>query len=54
MTIKTFATALILCISPIAAQAVCSGHGVEQQAMSCAEGAQWDTDSGTCLPVASS
>ncbi len=54
MTIKTFATALILCLGPLAVQAECSGAMHEQQAMSSTEGNQWDSTSGTCIPVASS
>ena len=48
MTIKTLVTSALLALSPLAAYAAC-GH--EQQAMSCAEGMQYDAESGSCKAV---
>ena len=53
MRLKTFTTVLILSLAPMSAFAQCVGSHAEQQAMSCAEGSQWDQVSGTCVPVAS-
>lgn len=53
MSLKTFTTALILSIAPISAFAQCSHGAIEQQAMSCAEGSQWDAEEGTCVPLVS-
>jgi hypothetical protein len=51
MTLKTFVAAMILSVSPLAAFAQCSGQ-MDQQAMSCAEGTQYDVETGTCVPIA--
>ena len=41
---------LVLLSSPLAAWAACTGH-VEQQAMSCAEGQEWDPETNACVPI---
>lgn len=41
---------LVLLTSPLSAWAACTGHG-EQQAMSCAEGQQWDNETNACVPI---
>ena len=51
MSLKTFTTALILSLAPMTAFAQCTHGGIEQQAMSCAEGTQWDPEAATCVPV---
>lgn len=51
MALKTFVAAVLLSLSPLAAFAQCSGQ-LDQQAMSCAEGSQYDVETGTCVPVA--
>ena len=42
--------ALALLSSPLAAWAECSGHR-DQQAMSCAEGMQWNAETNACVPI---
>lgn len=54
MHLKTFLTAAILSLAPLSAMAMCSGAGMEQHAMSCIEGTQWDAEAGTCTPVTTS
>lgn len=49
MTIKTLLTAAALAVAPAFAFAACGGHS--QQAMSCADGLVYDTESGTCKVV---
>ena len=41
---------LTLLSAPLSAWAQCSGHS-EQQAMSCAEGTQWNAETNSCVPV---
>ncbi|SMY09067.1 hypothetical protein [Flavimaricola marinus] len=53
MTLKTFVAAMILSLSPLAAIAECGHSAAQQQAMSCMEGSQFDTATGTCVPIAS-
>ena len=48
---KTALTVLVLALLPGIAAAQC-GH--ERQAMSCAEGMQFDPETGTCIPVVTS
>lgn len=53
MKVQTFLTAAALTLaSALSAQAACSGHS--DQAMSCAEGMIWDTDSRSCVPQTTS
>ena len=54
MNLKTFLTAAILSLAPLSATAMCSGAGMEQHAMSCVEGTQWDAEAGICTPVTTS
>lgn len=54
MNLKTFLTAAILSLAPLSAMAMCTEAGMEQHAMSCIEGTQWDAESGTCTPVTTS
>lgn len=42
--------ALVLLSSPLSAWSACMGHS-DQQAMSCAEGSQWDEEVNACVPV---
>lgn len=53
MSLKTLLTTLTLSLLPIGAYAQC-GHSASTQAMSCAEGTQWDEASATCIPVTTS
>ncbi|EYD77065.1 hypothetical protein Rumeso_01324 [Rubellimicrobium mesophilum DSM 19309] len=41
---------LVLVASPLAAWAECQGHH-DQQAMSCAEGMQWNPETSSCVPI---
>lgn len=51
--IRTFILSAILALgSTVTAQAFCAGH--DKQAMSCAEGAIWDSATQSCVPLASS
>lgn len=54
MHLKTFLTAAILSLAPLSAMAMCSGAGMEQHAMSCVEGTQWDAEAEICTPVTTS
>ena len=45
-------TAALTLASAVSAYASCNWH--EQQAMSCAEGTTWDTESKSCVPQATS
>jgi hypothetical protein len=47
---KRVVLALVLMSSPLTAWAQCSGHS-EQQAMSCAEGSQWNAELNACVPI---
>lgn len=54
MTLKTTLAAAVLVLAPgLALAQGCSGYGhaMEQQAMSCMEGTQWNVETGTCVPV---
>ncbi len=55
MTLKTLTTALALTLLPglaLAGGMGCGGtHGATQEAMSCAEGMVFDTETGTCVPI---
>lgn len=51
MRLKTIVAALILSAAPFAAFAQCSHGQAEQQVMSCAEGLQFDVETGTCVPI---
>lgn len=54
MTFKTALVALALTVTPAIAMAECSWAKQDQMTMSCADGTQWDAQSQTCVPVASS
>ncbi len=49
MTIKTLLTAAALVVAPLAAWADCSYHN--EAKMTCAEGSEYDSASGTCKVV---
>lgn len=51
MTIKTLTMALCLTLAPALAVAEGCNYGKHQQAQSCAEGSQYDTETGTCVAV---
>jgi hypothetical protein len=53
MKLKTLLAALALTITPALAMADCSWRS-EQVTMSCAEGAQWDETTQTCVPTVTS
>jgi len=53
MKLKFALAALALVAMPSFALAAC-GHGKDRQAMTCAEGSTWDSETSTCQPVASS
>ena len=49
---KTTLTALVLTLLPgLALAQDCSGKAHQDTAMSCAEGHQLDTETGTCVPT---
>jgi hypothetical protein len=55
MNVKTLLSAAVLAMLPGLAFAQCSGQAAhDQQAMSCAEGTQWDAQTATCTPVTTS
>ncbi len=55
MTIKTVFAAAVLALVPALSQAACTGEShADQQAMTCADGTQWDAETATCLPVINS
>jgi hypothetical protein len=54
MPVKTFLAAAVLALLPGLSFAMCSDAKMDQQAMSCAEGSQWDATSATCVPVTTS
>ncbi|WP_157707160.1 hypothetical protein [Roseovarius faecimaris] len=52
---RTLLIATVLTLSTtLSAQATCNGKSHSQQAMSCAEGAVWDSATQTCVPQISS
>jgi hypothetical protein len=51
MTAKTFLITAALIVLPGVAMATGCLHGKDRQAMSCAQGSAWDTESGTCKPA---
>jgi hypothetical protein len=55
MPLKTLAATFFIAVMPGLAAAQCSSEAkMDQQAMSCAEGSQWDQATATCLPVTTS
>lgn len=54
MTTKTILITMALTVLPGIAMAAGCIHGKDRQAMSCAQGSAWDTESGTCKPVVNS
>ena len=54
MTTKTLLITMALTVLPGIAMAAGCIHGKDRQAMSCAQGSAWDTESGTCKPVVNS
>jgi hypothetical protein len=55
MSLKTVLSAALLAILPGLSFAMCTGDShADQQAMTCAEGTQWDVETGTCVPVINS
>lgn len=53
MTAKTLLISAALTVLPGVAMALGCIHGQEQQAMSCAQGALWDSDTQSCKPIVS-
>lgn len=51
MTIKTLSVALCLTLVPVMSFAEGCQYGKHQQAQSCADGMQFDTNTGTCVQV---
>ena len=51
MALKTAFAALLLSLAPMLASAACPGG---HQAMSCAEGMVWDSQTGDCIKQVSS
>ncbi len=55
MSIKIILSAAVLAVLPGLSFAMCSGDShSNQEAMSCADGTQWDAETATCVPVTSS
>ena len=55
MTVKTILTSAVLAVLPVLTYAQCSGEArLDQQAMSCTEGTQWDAQTATCVPITTS
>lgn len=55
MTVKTILTAAVLAVLPGLTFAQCTGESRhDQQAMTCAEGTQWDAQTATCVPISTS
>jgi len=54
MKIKTLLAALAITTAPALAFAECSWGTAHETTMSCAEGSTWDSESSSCVPVASS
>ncbi|MEM6890606.1 MAG: adenylosuccinate lyase [Pseudomonadota bacterium] len=52
MTIKTLAAAAALALIP--ALGFAAGCNYDRQAMSCAEGTTYDSQTGTCVPLVNS
>lgn len=50
MTIKTLFAALALTVAPALAMAECGWH-TQKQAMSCADGMEYNDDQKACVPV---
>lgn len=50
-TLKTAAFAIALTLAPTLSFAMGCSSGHSQQAMSCAEGSTYDTETRTCVPV---
>ena len=46
---KTTILAIAMAALPSLTWAACTGH--DQTAQSCAQGAEWDAQKGTCVPV---
>ncbi len=47
---KRFVLLAVLLSSPLSAWAACTGH-IDQQAMSCVEGQEWDAETNACVPI---
>lgn len=55
MPVKTLVAAFVTALLPALATAQCASETrMDQQAMSCVEGTQWDQTTATCLPVTTS
>jgi hypothetical protein len=55
MTVKTLLSAAVLAVLPGLTFAMCAGEARhDEQAMTCAEGTQWDAQTATCIPVTTS
>ncbi|MFO7758962.1 MAG: adenylosuccinate lyase [Roseovarius sp.] len=54
MKLKFGLAALALAAMPSFAIAAGCSYGKDRQAMTCAEGSTWDSETSTCQPVASS
>jgi len=56
MTLRTIVAAAGLAVLPAFAFAQCAGShtSLDQQAMTCMPGTAWDTETGLCVPVATS
>jgi hypothetical protein len=55
VSIKTVLSAAVLAMLPGLSFAMCGGEArSDQQAMTCSEGTQWDTETATCVPVINS
>ncbi len=55
MNVKTLLAAAALAVLPGLSFAMCSGDkAMDQQAMTCVEGTQWDAQTATCIPMTTS
>ena len=54
MTIKTLLSAALLALLPGLSFAMCGSEARQDEAMTCAEGTQWDAETATCTPVTTS
>jgi hypothetical protein len=55
MSMKTMLFAAVMAVLPGLSFAMCAGEShSSQEAMTCAEGTQWDAETATCVPVTSS
>jgi hypothetical protein len=55
MSIKTMLFAAVMAVLPGLSFAMCTGDShASQEAMTCADGTQWDAETATCVPVTSS